>query len=319
MQRFDPVNLYMSHEYRRPLSLEVGEMPSLIVVQASSLCNYSCRMCKREVVVEKRDHTGLGNGFLSVELAEKIAKDCHNGEGVIGMQFALYGEPLLNPDIVSIVRKIRQHGVRLQIVTNGSLLTERMALDLMEAGLSKIKVSFQGATEEAYSFWRNSGRYREIVENIHRLVELRDKNKSDLYIQVGTSSCDDKLEDLARFNEYWNEVADHAYWNLTVLSHVADDPEIGKRNIVRQAPFRTEKCVEPFKRMAVMWNGLVTQCVSVEENFMGDLNSQSIREIWHGSRFNSCRETILSQGNVLKNCDICCVQPAETKDYEAIY
>ncbi len=320
MEQIDPVNVYMTKEYHKSIHQQISDFPTMLILQGSSYCNLTCLMCKRRVVVDKREKTGLGNGYISLELIEHIASQCSREEKFLGFQFALYGEPLMNPKIVPIIECIKSYDLKVQIVTNGSYLDRQMAESLMDAGLDKIKISFQGTTPEKYAFWRNTDQYEKVVENIHRLVKIKREKNSSLFIQVGTSSSDDTLEELEKFIAYWDKVVNHVYWNYTVLSHVEDDIEIAKRPMLRRAPRRIEKCIEPFKRMAVMWNGKVTQCVSDEEHFVGDLNEHTIRKVWNGDKMKNNRETIITYGNVIsKTCEICCVQPPDSKKYDHRY
>ncbi len=318
-KKIDPIKLYYTKEYYAPLSMNVIDFPKMLVLQGSSFCNFNCIMCQRNVKVKKREKTKLGNGYMSVQLIKKIVDECKNIKDFLGLQFALYGEPLLNPDIVKIIEVIKKGGVKVQIVTNGSMLEEEMIRKLINAGLDKIKISFQGASPEKYKLWRDKDYYSKLVSIVHNVVRIRDKMKSDLFVQVGTSSADDTIEELKDFISYWKKIVDHVYWNYTCLLHLQDDPVINNLKILRQAPKNTKKCWELFKRMAVMWNGKVVRCVNDEEHFIGDLNTQSIREIWNGEIMNKYRSTILAKGNILEGCEYCTTQPDETKNYKYRY
>jgi len=318
----DPVNLYMTDAYHKNLEIYAQGFPIMLILQLSSFCNYECIMCKRQVLVKERTVTGFNNGHMSLELIKELTNQCKDKVGFLGFQFALYGEPMMNPEFLSIVEHIKSKNIKLQLVTNGSFLTSEMANSLIDLGLDKIKISFQGATKERYQFWRASKRYDEIVNNVKELVELRNSKKSKLFIQVGTSSCDDSEEELKDFISQWSSVVDNCYWNYSALTHVLDDPLIQGRipYINHQAPLRKEKCKEPFKRMAAMWNGDVPPCVSVESNFCGNLYKSSIAEIWNGKEFRRARQTIIEKGNIITDfCSKCCVQPEPTKTYSHRY
>ncbi|MCP4219518.1 MAG: radical SAM protein [bacterium] len=315
----DPVKLYYTREYHEELSGKVIDFPKLLLLQASSYCNYTCLMCRRHIHVPQRDDTGLGEGHMSPRLIEKLVEECRPEKSFLGFHFAEYGEPLMNPRMAEMISIISRSGLKSQVVTNGFYLDDKMCRQLIEAGLSKIKISFQGATEEKYKFWRNNDYYRKIVENVHRLVEIRDRMKSDLFIQVGTSSCDDTEEELQQFVSYWENKVDHVYWNYTALNHLQGEPFLEKVNIIRQAPLKSETCWELFLRMTVVWDGRVTQCACDEEHFIGDLNTSTIRDIWHGDKMNENRQLILTRGNVLEHCKYCSAQPKETLNYKPSY
>ncbi|KPA12886.1 radical SAM protein, partial [Candidatus Magnetomorum sp. HK-1] len=252
-------------------------------------------------------------------LIKKLVEECKDRKQFLGIHFAEFGEPLMNPEIVEMISCINKTGLKSQIVTNGLLLNDEMIRKLIDAGLTKIKISFQGATPEKYKFWRNNNQYDQIVSNVKNMVKIRNDMKSNLFIQVGTSSCDDTEKELKQFINYWEQKVDHVYWNYTGLLHIKDDPLIKDIKILRQAPLKTEPCKELFLRMSVAWNGKVTQCPRDEQHFTGDLNTQTIHEVWHSEKVNANRKIILEKGNCLPLCDHCVAQPKETLNYNYKY
>jgi|TARA_B100002003_G_C14074869_1_gene517086 MoaA/NifB/PqqE/SkfB family radical SAM enzyme len=315
----DPLKLYYAKEYYDGLlESEIG-FPKILLLQASSLCNFSCIMCYRTLHVPERKIFGIQEGNMSLKLIKKLVRECQGEKDFLGFHLAEYGEPLMNPEITEIISCIHKAGLTSQIVTNGFYLDDKMIKGLINAGLSKIKISFQGATPKRYKFWRNNNYYEKVVSNVKNLVKARDAKKSDLYIQVGTSSCDDTEEELEKFVNYWKDLVDHVYWNYTILLHLKDKELFNKINVLRQAPKKEDKCNDPFLRMTVLWNGKVTQCVNDEGHFIGDLNKQTIYEVWHSTKMNANRKIILENGNILPNCDTCAAQPKETLQYNYRY
>src|SRR5437899_4232697 len=51
------------------------------------------------------------------------------------------GEPLLHPEIETIIQRIRRHGMIAGMITNGYLLTPKKILALNEAGLDHLQIS----------------------------------------------------------------------------------------------------------------------------------------------------------------------------------
>jgi len=68
------------------------------------------------------------------------------------------GEPLLRPDLFAVVRRMTDLGLRSCIVTNGTLLGEREAACLVEAGMRTVSVSIDG-DEETHDAVRGRGTY----------------------------------------------------------------------------------------------------------------------------------------------------------------
>lgn len=94
-----------------------------------------------------------------------------------------------------------------------------------------------------------------------------------------------------------------------------------------QSPNRTHSvniqlnspCILPFSQMVVRTNGQVSLCCndSYGKYTMGDLNKQSIEEVWYGEQFNIFREQSIAgraQGFICKNCDML-FMPLAFEDY----
>ena len=61
------------------------------------------------------------------------------------------GEPLMHPEIETIIRRIRQHGIIAGIITNGYLLTPKKIEGLNEAGLDHLQISIDNVQPDDVS------------------------------------------------------------------------------------------------------------------------------------------------------------------------
>jgi MoaA/NifB/PqqE/SkfB family radical SAM enzyme len=257
--------------------------------------------------------TGLNEGFMDLDLVKKVANEFQHQASFMGVLFALYGEPLMNRSIVEMVQAVKAAGKRVQITTNGLLLTDELSRKLMDNGLDKIKISFQGTTEKEYAFWRNNPYYKKIICQIENLLELRAKLGVELFVQIGTSVANDSDEEISAFMDFWKDRVDNVYYDATGMLHLSDQPYVKGKTFRHQAVRRTSPCFDIFMRMSVLHNGQVPLCVDDEEHVMGDLYTQSIEEIWKCKGFEAHRYTILKDGNVLSPCKYCYTSPRPHK------
>ena len=301
----DPLSLYTTEEYKNLHRIPTIPFPKMLILNASSFCNFNCLQCPRQVKVPRREITGLGQGYMKIDLVQKLVNEFEHQDSFMGVLFALYGEPLMNPDIVDFVRIIKATGKNVQITTNGFFLKTDMAEKLIGAGLDKIKISFQGTTKEEYSYWRNNSYYDEIINNIDELINVRNTLKSDLFIQVGTSVANDTDEQIKEFMNYWSNRVDHVYYDYTGLLHLKEKDYVKDKSFRHEAVRREELCFDIFSRMTVLYNGWVPLCVDEEEHILANLYRQSISDVWHGEQFRANRQTILKEGNVLPPCKYC--------------
>jgi MoaA/NifB/PqqE/SkfB family radical SAM enzyme len=65
--------------------------------------------------------------------------------------FGGFGEPLFHPDIVEMVAQAKKVGCRVELITNGTLLTPQCSRALIDAGLDLVWVSLDGARPDSYA------------------------------------------------------------------------------------------------------------------------------------------------------------------------
>lgn len=85
-----------------------------INIHVLEACNFRCRQCFSKFGTKK---------LLPVEGWKKIIDNCIAGANVVEFNIA-GGEPMLYPGLVELVQYIRDKGVKVSLITNGSLMDE---------------------------------------------------------------------------------------------------------------------------------------------------------------------------------------------------
>ncbi len=115
-----------------------------IYVEPTNRCNLECRTCIRnswnEPLGQMDDRTFSG-----------IIAGLSAFDGPLTVFFGGFGEPLSHPYIVDMVAAAHRAGAKVELITNGTLLTERMSRHLIHAGLDLLWVSLDGSTPESYA------------------------------------------------------------------------------------------------------------------------------------------------------------------------
>ena len=86
------------------------------------------------------------------------------------------GEPLMHPDIIEMVSRAKDLGVRTEMISNGLLLDRRMAEGLTEAGLDMLVISVDGVSADTYGDIRSGGNLNTVLHNVHYLNTLQSDN-----------------------------------------------------------------------------------------------------------------------------------------------
>ena len=84
------------------------------------------------------------------------------------------GEPLATPYFQEMLVTMERYGVRLNLTTNGTLLTESVMREIVPF-LRDVKVSFDGARKETFEAIRKDAKFEDVVANIRTATRVRDE------------------------------------------------------------------------------------------------------------------------------------------------
>ena len=138
--------------------------PSLRLVfwETTKACNLSCRHC-RAVPTRRIGPTELttARAFDLMDGIAKVAKPVFVLSG---------GEPLFRPDLFDIGEYGVQSGFRMALATNGTLVTERVAAKIADAGFSRVAISLDGARSATHDGFRGvPGSHALALRGVRRL------------------------------------------------------------------------------------------------------------------------------------------------------
>lgn len=147
------------------LSRPVGELTK-IYIEPSSRCNLDCRTCIRNV-------WNAPDELMAEATFDRIMADLPAFSPPPTLFFGGLGEPLIHPGLVDWVGRAKAAGARVELITNGTMLTEGIARGLIEAGLDLLWVSLDGATSESYADVRLGASLPKVLANLQRFDKLR--------------------------------------------------------------------------------------------------------------------------------------------------
>jgi len=130
-----------------------------VYLEPTSRCNLACRTCIRNA-------WGETMGSMSPETFQHILDDLAVRNPKPTVFFGGFGEPLMHPEIAEMVQKAAQVASRVELITNGLLLTAKLAENLAKAGLNTLWVSLDGASPESYADVRLSESLQSVLQNI---------------------------------------------------------------------------------------------------------------------------------------------------------
>ncbi len=128
------------------------DTPLVLQIFPIYACNFTCKYCTFSIPRNKR-------GFISDKIVMdfELLKKCVDEmtffpHKIKTLRFVGMGEPLLHPKIADMVKYAVSKYVaeKVEILSNGSLLTPKLADSLIAAGLSRLVISIQGTTAKKY-------------------------------------------------------------------------------------------------------------------------------------------------------------------------
>lgn len=124
---------------RCEFSLGYIQLPVLSEVALTSACNIRCQFCYGGCTETKKEAQLDTQGF-------KRVLDTIRHEAEVPSVSFTGGEPLLYPDLPELIKyATKENGMRVNLITNGTLVTPGKAKDLARAGLASAQVSIESA------------------------------------------------------------------------------------------------------------------------------------------------------------------------------
>lgn len=257
--------------------------PVTAIFEATNECDLACITCSVNRGMKRK------KGFMDFDLYRRVLAVNQN---LASVQLYNWGEPLLHPKLIEMIKYAKSRNLTVRIVTNGTNLNERKAQALLGANLDCLCISVDGATEKTYLKIRNFD-YKKIENNIKNFVKLRNDLKKNTFVEVSMVVFEDTESEVEAFRRKWSKIVDRvqAQPRMTYSSHQ-----------------RTKKCFEAWRgNLIILWDGKVVPCcVDAEgELQVGDVKRKaSLSKILNSDTMIRLRQQHLSK-KFPRLCSIC--------------
>ena len=299
-------------EYRRKWNKagrleKVYDFPLFLVFEPMWKCNLKCIMCCHS---NPQNNSMEYNSKMPWNMYERIMKEAE-GHHCPSLTIGGHCEPLLDNRVSEMIALAKKSGfVDIMINTNATLLNEKVGKKLIENGLTRLIIGFDGATSETYEKIRVGAKFEEVKNNILDFIKLRKKLNSKLPIVriscVHLSTNDLEIED---FIKYWTPIVECVSIQRYRPHDISKDHDCHKLGVGKKV-FKTIQCSEPWERLYIRGNGDVYICCSpVHGPKLGNINNYSLYEMWHSKTANNLRSAIKERDwDSVPACKECMVQ-----------
>jgi MoaA/NifB/PqqE/SkfB family radical SAM enzyme len=170
--------LKMNEKTKRILfwSKGIPRPPVTIELVPTNRCNFNCSSCWRQDCTKEELKKKFSDEMSDERLLKLIDEAASLGVKDIG--FVGGGEPLARPITFELIKKIKKYGMEVDLVTNGSLLTDEMMDSFVRIKVDRLKFSVDGSCAELQDKLRGTKCYNKIIKNIKKLSDLKIKYKS---------------------------------------------------------------------------------------------------------------------------------------------
>jgi radical SAM protein with 4Fe4S-binding SPASM domain len=284
-------------------------MPPAMGIELTNNCNLQCPECSSGSGLMKRS-----KGYMDIELFNKIISELRPYLYTLNLYFQ--GEPLLHPEFFSFIRNSGR--IRTVISTNGHLLSVENSEKIVRSGLDKLIISLDGLDQDSYSAYRRGGDIETVLNGIKNITGVRKHHNSPLKIEIQmliNGFNENQITQMKRLAADFNASLRLKSMQIITKNNFASWlPSEGKYSryritgddytIKNSLPGR---CARLWFNPVVTWDGKVVPCCFDKDadHVMGDLNQESFREIWNGTKYRLFRRILLtdrSTNDICRNC-----------------
>lgn len=187
--------------------------PLVMYIHLTARCNLKCPYCYNQEHRKTIWKQPVGNRKQFFRLVDEAAELGFREIKLTG------GEVLLNPDTLAIARRAKTKGLRVNLLTNGTLMTRELAREIAET-VDAVSLSLDSPRPEEHDPVRGSGTHAKVLRAIDW---LREAGLEYLHLNsVVTPVNKDSVEDFLTYA--WDDLGAQKV-TMAASNIVVDDPE----------------------------------------------------------------------------------------------
>ena len=276
----------------------VYDFPIYLLIEPVSACNLRCIMCFQ--IDESFTSSNKFMGMIDLDLFKKIIDDAVQG-GTRAITLASRGEPTLHPKLGEMLEYCSGKFFELKINTNGTKLPDKLIHQILKNGVTNMVFSIDSYAKDEYESIRVKGIFEEVVNNVKRFKEIKEKDYPDSRCETRVSGVKvDKNQDPIKFKNFWKDYVDNVV--MVEMENRWDTYHNPKEIMASGA------CNYLWERLYIWYDGLCNPCDIdyKSELSVGSVKEKSIKDIWNGEKYSQLRDDHLSgKRNKVYPCDRC--------------
>jgi MoaA/NifB/PqqE/SkfB family radical SAM enzyme len=263
-------------------NMEKQEPPFAVQLETTEGCNLYCGFCGIRGI--RSGHSDYK--FMTLKTARRIAKQIRKFGWRSRLEFAMHGEPTINPLFIEIVKTFRKEvSNQIMVTTNGiwiSRLTKKRINDLFNAGVNIIAV-------DDYRHNEASKKIRLRYKNIHDYPREKNFSPHNIYPKDATEVI--FVEDISTAQKG---------------THSMLNNHCGCASKPLTIPMKT-RCAKPFRELSIRWDGNIAICCNDWRGIYkcGNIFDGTIEDLWNNIFFRAARKMLYNNNRNFLPCSLC--------------
>jgi radical SAM protein with 4Fe4S-binding SPASM domain len=277
--------------------------PVDVSLELSSTCNMACNYCYHS----DPKTLPFKKGFMSFETASRIIMQAAD-LGVSSLKTNYRGESTINPQfeaITSLAKSLARGGTFIDRITNSNFKFSGTKEDVFRGlcNQTKVKVSFDSFRKDVFETQRAGGIYDLALNNIEKFYNYPGRDNVLVIQAVRTK--------LNRDEDIEGEVKRRWPAALVSVRDVVEgrvDKDLNKYAHKTRDTSERQSCLQSHVRIIFTWDGRALPCCPdiKEQLVIGDINKQSMREIFNSIAAKELRKSLLDKSAFDKSpCKSC--------------
>lgn len=302
------LSYYMSIIFRKVF---VWGYPPILMIEPTNICNLKCPLCPSGTDQLKRP-----KGYMNLDTFKTIIKEVSPYSFMLIMWNQ--GEPFLNPDFIEMCQIAKAHNMLLLVSTNANRMPD--AKEILKAGIDRLIISADGASQETYNLYRKNGDLSKVIENVKAIVAEKKVRGSRLpriiwqfIVMKHNEHEEKKIKELALDLEVdqLQLKTVQIYAKEDIYNFLPENPKY-RRYKIKGDNFELKygiknRCRRIWTQPVVNWDGEMAVCCFDKDNDfkIGNIQNHSFKHLWKSKPFNAMRKKILTDRKQIEMCRNC--------------
>lgn len=266
------------------------EAPNAIQVELTEGCNLRCSFCGLNGIRGEEANFK----FMTVQLAEQLARSIADAGWTSRIEFAMHGEPTLNKDAAAIVQVFREYLPRASIMmtSNGG--------GLLRGGAAKVRdnvhaLFFAGLNVLALDDYEYAQLVPKVLEAYNQ-PHLEPDSPEHGWYPVHHYPANPQANPHKRHKpgeHFIVVIRDISLPDTTTGTHAVLNNHAGAAAPPSEAAMG-KRCAKPFRELSVRWDGNVAVCCNDwrGEYKVGNVAQLGVLGVWHSLAMDAARRKL---------------------------